>query len=239
MANSKARAVYAVQKGEEPTRARAFLLSQWTQEIACTVWIELLLPSSRVIAVVLDLETMHNSDERAFYREKLSSVYGFMTPNAKIEDEMIDDHVVLSAGDLVDMILKATCNLAYKVPNMQPGQALTARLVMRKHAFFNIQIMYPLVLPCWPSNLVEALLAAVGHIGGICDLETVEEREAWTWQWYLGEITRHPLHSLRSLVSPPASLSCSSRSIQPRLLVLALEDILAWMADEFAVSSIP
>ncbi|GMF42003.1 unnamed protein product [Phytophthora fragariaefolia] len=63
--------------------------------------IELLLPSSREIAVVLDLEIVRNSEEWAFYRENLPLAYGFMTSNAEIEDEMIDDHdeIVIDSHD--------------------------------------------------------------------------------------------------------------------------------------------
>ncbi|KAG3031069.1 hypothetical protein PC121_g14207 [Phytophthora cactorum] len=63
--------------------------------------IELLLPSSREIAVVLDLEIVRNSEEWTFYRENLPLAYGFITSNAHIEDEMIDDHdeVVMEAHD--------------------------------------------------------------------------------------------------------------------------------------------
>ncbi|KAG7388506.1 hypothetical protein PHYPSEUDO_012292 [Phytophthora pseudosyringae] len=63
--------------------------------------IELLLPSSREIAVVLDLEIVRSSDEWAFYRENLPLAYGFTTADAPIEDEMIDDHdeVVMESHD--------------------------------------------------------------------------------------------------------------------------------------------
>ncbi|KAL3671067.1 hypothetical protein V7S43_004250 [Phytophthora oleae] len=70
--------------------------------------IELLLPSSREIAVVLDLEIVRSSEEWAFYRENLPLAYGFITPNTQIEDEMIDDHdeVVVETRDQLNIPMR-------------------------------------------------------------------------------------------------------------------------------------
>ncbi|EEY55349.1 nephrocystin-4-like protein [Phytophthora infestans T30-4] len=70
--------------------------------------LELLLPSSREIAVVLDLEIVRNSEEWAFYRENLPLSYGFITSNAHIEDEMIDDHneVVMESHDQLHLPMR-------------------------------------------------------------------------------------------------------------------------------------
>ncbi|KAG1712379.1 hypothetical protein DVH05_000127 [Phytophthora capsici] len=70
--------------------------------------IELLLPSSRDIAVVLDLEIVRSSEEWAFYRENLPLAYGFITPNAPIENEMIDDHdeVVVETRDQLNIPMR-------------------------------------------------------------------------------------------------------------------------------------
>jgi nephrocystin-4 len=63
--------------------------------------IELLLPSAREVAVVLDVEIVRSSDEWAFYRENLPLAYGFLASSAAVEKEMIDDHdeVVMDAHD--------------------------------------------------------------------------------------------------------------------------------------------
>ncbi|KAF4034641.1 EF-hand domain pair [Phytophthora infestans] len=70
--------------------------------------LELLLPSSREIAVVLDLEIVRSSEEWAFYRENLPLSYGFITSNAHIEDEMIDDHneVVMESHDQLHLPMR-------------------------------------------------------------------------------------------------------------------------------------
>ncbi|KAH7465702.1 Nephrocystin-4 [Phytophthora ramorum] len=63
--------------------------------------VELLLPSSREIALVLDLEIVRSSEEWAFYRENLPLAYGFITSDTAVENEMIDDHdeVVMDSHD--------------------------------------------------------------------------------------------------------------------------------------------
>lgn len=70
--------------------------------------IELLLPSSRDLAVIVDLEIVRNSDEWTFYRDNLPLAYGNVVSNAHIEDEMIDDHdeVVLEAKDELQIPLR-------------------------------------------------------------------------------------------------------------------------------------
>ncbi|KAF4316256.1 hypothetical protein JM18_005250 [Phytophthora kernoviae] len=70
--------------------------------------IELLLPSSREIAVVLDLEIVRNSDEWTFYRENLPLAYGFLNKTTEVENEMIDDQdeVVMDAHDQLRIPLR-------------------------------------------------------------------------------------------------------------------------------------
>lgn len=70
--------------------------------------IELLLPSAREIAVVLDLDIVRSGDEWAFYREHLPLAYGSITPGSQVENEMIDDHneVVVDAQDRLHIPLR-------------------------------------------------------------------------------------------------------------------------------------
>ncbi|KAE8988627.1 hypothetical protein PF011_g19094 [Phytophthora fragariae] len=90
--------------------------------------IELLLPSSREIAVVLDLEIVRSSEEWAFYRANLPLAYGFASSSADIEDEMIDDHdeVVMDSHDQLHIPLRLrwldTSDSFMRAQRSEPGK---------------------------------------------------------------------------------------------------------------------
>ncbi|CEG39803.1 EF-hand domain pair [Plasmopara halstedii] len=109
--------------------------------------VEILLPSSRDPAVILDLDIVRNSDEWTFYRENLPLAFGVMDSSAHIEDEMIDDQneVVLEPNDhlqipmrlrwldMTDRIRKqgATVPISIVIKSCSLGQTV---------ALFNIQL---------------------------------------------------------------------------------------------------
>ncbi|EGZ09209.1 hypothetical protein PHYSODRAFT_525177 [Phytophthora sojae] len=90
--------------------------------------IELLLPSSREIAVVLDLEIVRSSEEWAFYRENLPLAYGFAASSAEVEEEMIDDHdeVVMDSHDQLHIPMRLrwldTSDSFTRVQKTEPGK---------------------------------------------------------------------------------------------------------------------